>query len=67
MRKNLLTLFCALCAFLLLPNIGKANTVTIPNDPLTTLKQTSYLPIALKAANDNYGGTFSVSQQLYFA
>lgn len=66
MKKNLFTLL-ALCAFLVIPNIGKANTVTIPNDPLTTLKQTSYLPIALKAANDNYGGTFSVSQQLYFA
>ena len=67
MKKNLFTLL-ALCAFLLLPNIGKANTVTIPNDPLTPLTPTSYLPTALNSGTSTTStGTFSVSQQLYFA
>lgn len=67
MQKSLLTLFCALSALSFIPSSVMANSVTVPNDPATTLKQTSYLPVALKAADDNYGGTFSVSQQLYFA
>ena len=65
--KKFFTFLCALSALLITFVNASANTVTIPNDPATTLKQTSYLPIALKAADDNYGGTFSVSQQLYFA
>ena len=67
MKKNLFTLL-ALCAFLVVPNIGKANTVTVPNDPLVTLTPTSYLPTALNSGTSTTStGTFSVSQQLYFA
>jgi len=63
MKKSLLTL----CFLSFLTASAWGDEVTVPNNPSTTLKQTSYLPMALKAADDNYGGTFSVSQQLYFA
>ena len=68
MKKNLFTLL-ALCAFLLLPNIGKANEITVPNDPETPLTETSYLPIAISnsGALSSYNNEISLSQQLYFA
>ena len=43
------------------------NTVTIPNDPATALSPTNYLPTALNTGTTSSAGTFSVSQQLYFA
>lgn len=45
-----------------------ANEVTIPKSDASLYSQgTSYLPVALSSTAGNYGGPFSVSQQLYFA
>ena len=64
MKKNLFTLF-VLSALLLIPNIGKANTVTVDGATGTTSK---YLPVALHTNMYNANFAFhSVSQQLYYA
>ena len=64
MRKHLFTLF-VLSALLLIPNIGKANTVTVDGATGTT---STYLPVALHTNTSNANNAFhSVSQQLYYA
>jgi len=64
MRKHLFTLF-VLSALLLIPNTGKANTVTVDGATGTT---STYLPVALHTNTSNANYAFhSVSQQLYYA
>lgn len=64
--KKLFTLLCILALSLTTVSVH-ANTVTIPNDPATALSPTNYLPTALNTGTTSSAGTFSVSQQLYFA
>ena len=66
MRKHLFTLF-VLSALLLIPNIGKANTVTVDNWNGSDARNTTYLPIAINTGTAANCAYHSVYQQLYYA
>lgn len=65
MKKNLLTLF-VLSALLLIPNTGKANTVTVGDDFSTA---TRVIPVTTSSQNSTTSGPVydSFSQQIYLA
>ena len=67
MRKNLLTLFCALCALFFIPNAAKANNVTVDKWNGTDTRNTTYLPIAINTGTGANCAYHSVCQQLYYA